>query len=115
MTPQCMEVDVDGLKIKTRLHPKVKVGTRVWLSIRPEKIELTADHLRRAPHEMTQGNDLPATVKTRTFKGSSLNYEAILSNQQLINLVISDEATRYQPGDKVHISWATEDTIVLID
>lgn len=114
VTPQCMEVDVDGLKIKTRLHPKVEVGTRVSISIRPEKIKLTADHQRRALHKMTQGNDLPATVQMRTFKGSSQSYEAILANQQLINLVISDEATRCQPEDKVHISWATEDSIVLI-
>ena len=114
VTPQCMEVDVDGLKIKTRLHPKVEVGTRVSISIRPEKIKLTADHQRRALHKMTQGNDLPATVQMRTFKGFSQSYEAILANQQLINLVISDEATRCQPEDKVHISWATEDSIVLI-
>ncbi|MDA2927377.1 ABC transporter ATP-binding protein [Acidobacteria bacterium AH-259-G07] len=110
-----MEVEVGGLRIKTRLHPKVKVGMQVWLSIRPEKIDLAADQPDDPPNRVNHRNDLPAIVKTRTFLGSSMNYEARLGNQRLMNLVTSAEAVSYQPRDKVRISWAKEDTVVLID
>ena len=81
------------------------------MAVRPEKITPSDDRPER-------GNVLEGEVLGHVFRGSYHAYEVTLAGREEPVFVYSQARSRsgdqvFQPGQRVHVSWSEEDSIIL--
>ena len=87
------------------------VGGPAMMAVRPEKIT-------PSEHRPESGNVLEGEVLGHVFRGSYHAYEVGLPGREEPVFVYSQARSRsgdqvFQPGQRVHMSWSEEDSIVL--
>ena len=91
----------------------LKEGTRIWIAVRPEKIELSKDAPPPGP------NRVKGWVHDIGYLGNSSTYRVQLSNTRIVEVTRSNQhrpATGEHPvdwDDEVHLSWAASSAVVL--
>ncbi len=91
-------------KISAYFREDVKVGSRLWVSVRFESINLSKDKIA------DMENTFPATVKSFIFLGPVVKYdlevEGISGNLSSISHVSNGSSDKYfKIGEKVNIGW----------
>jgi len=100
----------DALAIPAPTTSDVKVGDKVVLAVRPEKLSLT--------NEQAEGASIPGKIAETIYIGTDLRYEVEISDGK--NLTVREQnsrgeaAKRYQPGDEVFVSWQKDQANVLV-
>ncbi|MGD1856737.1 MAG: ABC transporter ATP-binding protein [Leptolyngbyaceae cyanobacterium] len=103
-------VTKSGLKVAIAPpdHPDI---TQIDVSIRPEKIYLSAQATAEAPQH--HNNCYPAEVKHTLYTGPHIHCIIELPTGEQLR-VLQPNHMRYQPGDSVYVSWAAADCQVLV-
>lgn len=111
MEGQNLYVDSQGLRICAYANSTVKaaVGENISISIRPEKITLSA-----STSTLTGDNVFQGRVKSATFMGSILRYEIALESG--LELVVEEPNVTdhiLNIGDSTHVAWSKESCSIL--
>ncbi|WP_245906527.1 ABC transporter ATP-binding protein [Mycolicibacterium palauense] len=105
-----VEVDVLGSKLRARPgDTTIESGGRATLMVRPERVRITM--------EQPTGDvaTVPATVTDLTFQGPVVRLSLVAADESPIVAHVGPEQDlpMLRPGDKVHVSWAPESSLVL--
>jgi spermidine/putrescine ABC transporter ATP-binding subunit len=102
-------VSCDGLGILCSCTTEVRVGQKVWVMVRPEKISLECGS---APG---LENSFPSRVVNSLFVGSAMRFQVQLPNGQLVTVhqEASDEQPLYAQGAEMKVHWARESSLIL--
>jgi spermidine/putrescine transport system ATP-binding protein len=103
-----------GVEMAGQSNEEVKVGQQVTLAIRPEKIKLEPN--ARAVNDLSH---VPALIEEAIYIGTDTRYTVRIADQHHVvirvqnvgNDVVSNRP--FQRGEKVYLSWATENALVL--
>jgi putative spermidine/putrescine transport system ATP-binding protein len=93
-----------GLSVPVKVPPEERGGSH-RLMLRQEAVEIL-------PAPRADVASLPATVRTRVFRGASLRYVLDVAGQTLIAL-LPVRGGGPAPGDEVHAAWCPEDAVIL--
>lgn len=104
---ESMEV---GATIKAAYSDRVSLSERFWLSVRPERIEITKI-------KETDGTGLQALIEEITYTGIKRNYRMRLATGKIINAVRVNQGNEdnFEIGDNVIVNWQPEAARLLAD
>jgi spermidine/putrescine transport system ATP-binding protein len=112
--PAVATVNVDGLIIRCARAPWARVGSRVWVSVRPEKIG-PADGSAQIGE--AAANRVAGTLLRRTYLGDLVRYQILLPGGA--ELVVQrqndpgDEAAGWVIGGPARVAWEPASSILL--
>jgi spermidine/putrescine transport system ATP-binding protein len=111
MEGENLYVDTKGARIVAYANSTVKAssGENVSISLRPEKIKLSA-----STSPLTDDNIFQGRVKSVTFMGSILRYEITLETG--LELVVEEPNVTdiiLNTGDSTNVAWSKESCIIL--
>jgi spermidine/putrescine transport system ATP-binding protein len=104
-----------GLKVALPADEAHSIGQRVVFSVRPEKFNVAAE-----AGTSDWENQFIGEIVNKIYLGESLHYVVALSSREDINVFLKKERTGSQKtafsiGDKVHVSWHRDDSVILVD
>ncbi|MBI1879695.1 MAG: ABC transporter ATP-binding protein [Chloroflexi bacterium] len=112
VSPDQVQVELNGLTLFTPLKGELSVGQRVIISIRPERISLFA---REEDVPKTWQNILRGTVESAIFLGPTARYHLKLAGDQI--LIVDQPASNgqvgYQVNDQLYVGWEVTSNIIL--
>ena len=99
-----------NLQLVATPSPELQVGKRALVTLRPERIDIVEGHSGSSSRD----NSIPATIKERIYKGSSLTYylDASGTSLQVVRHARGD-GTLHNIGDPVSIEFDASDLVVL--
>jgi spermidine/putrescine transport system ATP-binding protein len=110
MSGELADIAVLGTTLKARPgETKIESGGQATLMVRPERVRVSMD----APSGDVV--TVPATVTDLTFQGPvvRLSLEGADQSPIVANVGAEDDLPLLRPGDRVHVSWAAEASLVL--
>jgi spermidine/putrescine transport system ATP-binding protein len=103
-----------GLMMAGQTNEGAKVGQQVTLAIRPEKIKLEANS--RVVNDLSH---IPALIEEAIYIGTDTRYTVRVADQHHVVIRVQNTGgdvvsnRPFQRGEKVYLSWATENALVL--
>lgn len=101
-------IQSNGLVYKILAQESCSKGESLWISIRPEKIQVGVD--------LKLDNVFSAIVKNEVYKGSITKYEVLVEDK--IPLAVEMQNVNKFPfgkGDRVKVGWSAESCCILKD
>ncbi|NIV15691.1 MAG: TOBE domain-containing protein, partial [Aliifodinibius sp.] len=99
----------DSFTIPAPETKDVKVGDKVLLAVRPEKLTLS--------NEEIAGASIPGKIAETIYIGTDLRYEVMITDNLILSVreqnTHGDSGLRYKPGDEVFVWWQRDQASVL--
>ena len=97
---------IGGLALRAKVRDAAKVGQRVSLFARPERVAIGG----------TGGNSVEGRVRRVSFLGNIVRYQIeIASSTHVVVDVQNSGRKAYAVDDPIALGWAIEDSLVLVD